>query len=195
MLNKKYWEKRYTEKSTGWDVGTITKPLKLFLDQISSKKIKILIPGCGNAHEAAYLNQKGFKNVFLCDWAKQPLIEFSSKYPEFPKHHLLNINFFELKESNFDLIIEQTFLCALKPELGKLYAKKNAALLSPNGQLSGLLFNENINAIVKQGPPFGANINYYISLFKPHFKYIDIDLCNNSIPPRLGNEFFFTVKN
>ena len=56
------WEKRYRESETGWDLGSISTPLKEYFDQLEDKEIKVLIPGCGNAHEASYLHELGFKN-------------------------------------------------------------------------------------------------------------------------------------
>ena len=48
-LNKDFWNNKYINSKTGWDVGEITKPLKEYFDQLENKKVKILIPGCGNA--------------------------------------------------------------------------------------------------------------------------------------------------
>ena len=61
-LDKEYWENRYAGNQTGWDAGEITTPLKEYFDQIKDKPKAILIPGAGNAYEAAYL----FENGFLC---------------------------------------------------------------------------------------------------------------------------------
>lgn len=89
MLNSNYWQERYQTNQIGWDVGAITTPIKEYIDQLKNKSIKILIPGCGNAHEAAYLWQQGFKNVFLLDYVAEPLNNFSKHYPDFPKNQLL----------------------------------------------------------------------------------------------------------
>ena len=70
-LSKEFWSKRYTEDKTGWDLGTISEPLKKYFDQLTNKELKILIPGCGNGHEAEYLFKKGFNNVHLLDFAKE----------------------------------------------------------------------------------------------------------------------------
>lgn len=59
---------------------------------------------------------------------------------------------FSLKDS-FDLIIEQTFFCALDPKLRPEYAVKMAELLKPGGRLVGVLFNDTLN---NDKPPFGG---------------------------------------
>jgi len=56
-----YWENRYQNQQTGWDIGEISSPLKAYIDQLEDKSIKILIPGAGNAYEAEYLFLNGFK--------------------------------------------------------------------------------------------------------------------------------------
>jgi thiopurine S-methyltransferase len=94
MIDSTYWQERYKTQQTGWDVGTITPPIKEYIDQLKDKSIRILIPGCGNAHEAAYLCQLGFTNVFLLDYVAEPLNNFSKHYPDFPKNQLLLKDFF-----------------------------------------------------------------------------------------------------
>jgi SAM-dependent methyltransferase len=186
MLNSNYWQERYATQQTGWDAGTITTPIKEYIDQLTDKSIKILIPGCGNAHEAAYLWQQGFNNVFLLDYVAEPLNNFSEQFPEFPKAQLILKDFFELNEK-FDLIIEQTFFCALDPSLRKAYAEKIHSTLNPDGKLVGVLFNCEFE---KQGPPFGGTKSEYLTLFESNFEVRKMDDCYNSIQPRKGNELF-----
>jgi hypothetical protein len=72
-MNKDFWESRYANNNTGWDLGQPSTPLVEFIDQLPSKDLKILIPGCGNAYEAEYLIQQGFTNVHVIDLVEQPL--------------------------------------------------------------------------------------------------------------------------
>jgi thiopurine S-methyltransferase len=44
-------------------------------------------------------------------------------------------------------------------------------------------------------PPFGGSLQLYKTLFSPHFSIKVMEECNNSIPPRLGNELFIILKN
>jgi hypothetical protein len=43
--------------------------LKKYIDTLKDKDIAILIPGCGNTYEAAYLLEQGFTNVTVIDIA------------------------------------------------------------------------------------------------------------------------------
>lgn len=186
-LNSEYWNTRYQNQNTPWDADGITTPLKEYFDQIEDKSIKILIPGAGNAHEAAYLFQKGFKNVWVCDWAKRAIDNFKVQNPSFPESQLICTNFFEL-EQEFDLIVEQTFFCAIHPQLRPNYAQKVAQLLLQKGKLVGLLFAQNFE---KEGPPFGGTAAEYRTYFEPYFQIKVLQQCYNSIEPRKGKELFF----
>jgi thiopurine S-methyltransferase len=186
QLDKEYWTKRYKEHETGWDFGTITSPLKEYIDQLKDKNISILIPGAGNAHEAEYLFNNGFKNVFVIDISEEPLKNFKNRVPEFPSQNLLFEDFFE-HSGKYDLILEQTFFCALDPSLRKKYAEKMSDLLKPKGKLVGLLFNDKLN---NDQPPFGGNKEEYIKYFENSFEFKTFDPCYNSIKPREGRELF-----
>lgn len=186
MINRNYWQNRYQAKETSWDAGEITTPIKEYIDQLIDKSITILIPGCGNAHEAAYLWKQGFKNIFILDYVAEPLNNFIKQFPDFPKDHLILKDFFELNEK-FDLIIEQTFFCALDPSLRTDYVKKMHSLLNPSGKLVGVLFKNNFE---KEGPPFGGNETEYKQLMNNFFKIKSMGECYNSIPTRKDNEFF-----
>lgn len=187
--NASYWTDRYETGQTGWDAGTITTPLKEYFDQIDDKKSKILIPGCGNAYEAAYLHEQGFQNVYLADISNYPLKKFSEAQPDFPKEHILHADFFELKPG-YDLIIEQTFFCALSPELRGDYAKKAFELLKPGGHLVGVLFDDEL---FTDHPPYGGHPDEYINYFKSYFIFKRWERCHNSIKPREGREWFMNL--
>jgi methyl halide transferase len=192
QLSDKYWEQRYVENLTGWDVGHISTPLKEYFDQLTDKKIKILIPGAGNAYEAEYLHGLGFSNVFVVDWAQQPLDNLKKRVPAFPDEHLLKSDFFTV-QGPFDLVVEQTFFCAIDPALREKYAEKMASLLNQGGKLVGLFFNIPLNT---EHPPFGGCKEEYESVFSRYFDIKVLETAYNSIEPRSGNELFaiFTRK-
>jgi hypothetical protein len=186
-LNSNYWEERYKKNEIGWDVGTISTPLKEYIDQIEDKSLKILIPGAGNSHEFEYLIAKGFQNVFVLDFAQSPLDNILKRVPNCTTNQLIKSDFFEHK-NNYDLIIEQTFFCAIDPSLRKDYVIKMKELLLPKGKLIGLLFQFPLTEV---GPPFGGSKNEYLSLFENNFEIKTLVTAHNSIKPRQGNELFF----
>ncbi|MBO3117849.1 methyltransferase domain-containing protein [Winogradskyella sp. DF17] len=187
ILNKEYWKKRYKDKTTGWDIGFVSPPMKNFIDGLQDKTAKILVPGSGNGYEVEYLWQNGFKNVFAADYAELPLIHLKKRMPSFPETQLIHSDFFEIDQS-FDIILEQTFFCALNPSLRPLYAEKMDALLKPKGILAGLLFKF---PLTTSGPPFGGSINEYEELFKSKFHLHKLETAYNSLQERAGKELFF----
>lgn len=187
QLNKNYWEERYQKNETGWDVGEISTPLKEYIDQLTDKSTKILIPGAGNSYELEYLLAQGFTNVFVLDYAQSPLDNIQKRIPTFPKDHLICADFFEHQDT-YDLILEQTFFCALDPSLRKDYVKKMQTLLIPNGKIAGLLFQFPLTEV---GPPFGGSKEEYVALFQKDFTIKTLEPAINSIKPRLEKELFF----
>ncbi|GDX51144.1 SAM-dependent methyltransferase [Bacteroidota bacterium] len=188
--DKNFWSARYNENETGWDFGTITTPLKNYIDQIKDQSISILIPGAGNSHEAEYLFKNGFKNCTVLDIAEEPLQNIQNRIPDFPLEQLICGDFFEHK-GNYDLILEQTFFCALYPSLRKLYAEKMSELLKQGGKLVGVLFNDKMN---DNEPPFGGSADEYRNYFSPYFNFNVFEACYNSIEKRSGRELFIVLE-
>lgn len=185
-----YWTDRYKEQNTGWDIGYPSTPIKTYVNQLTDKNIKILIPGAGNAYEAEYLFANGFKNVHILDISITPLLAFQKRNPDFPKSQLLHANFFEHKEQ-YDLIIEQTFFCSFVPtdENRSNYAKHMASLLNANGKLVGLWFSFPLTGDMEKRP-FGGDMHEYKKYISPYFSIKTFEAAHNSIPARKGNELF-----
>lgn len=189
-LDENFWNEKYKNNDTGWDMQMVSPPLKEYIDQIENKTIKILIPGCGNAHEADYLVQNGFTNITLLDIAEEAVNNLKNKYKNFPSIKIIKGDFFT-HPYKYDLILEQTFFCAINPNLRESYINKSSELLYENGKLAGVLFNTQFE---KQGPPFGGSSSEYLNLFKTKFNVKKLEPCINSHPKRMGNEVFFIVQ-
>lgn len=188
FLNKNYWDERYLLGQTGWDIGYVSPALKQYFDTLTDKHLRILIPGGGNSYEAVYLLEQGFKNVTVVDISEVVCQRLTDSYGE-KGLRVVCADFFE-HSNTYDLIVEQTFFCALSPSLRGDYVQKMAELLSEDGLLAGLLFNRAFEG----GPPFGGSVAEYQTLFdKAGFK-VAFDLAPASIPPRAGSEVFFRAK-
>ena len=190
-FDQSYWEHRYKEDNTGWDLGYPSPPLTTYIDQLQDKNLEILIPGAGYGHEAIYLHKKGFKNVSVVDLSKTALQNIAEKCPNYPENRLIMADFFTLQE-RYDLILEQTFFCALDPVLRKDYVMKMKELLKPKGKLAGVFFDFEKT---EDCPPFGGSLKEYKALFEPHFSIKTLQRCHNSIKPRQGSELFFIFEN
>lgn len=189
QLNENFWDNKYKTNNIGWDLGTCSPPLKAYFEQLKDEKIKILIPGCGNSYEASFLFENGFKNVHILDISKTAIENFKSKNPNFPSNNIYHGDFFN-HEVQYDLIVEQTFFCAIDPNLRSSYAEKIWQLLKPQGKLIGVMFNRDFDG----GPPFGGSILEYKKIFSEKFEIVTMEPCYNSISPRDGAEIFISLK-
>jgi thiopurine S-methyltransferase len=186
-LSADFWDDRYRACNTGWDIGYASHPITEYARQLEQKEISILIPGAGNAYEAAWLHENGFPAVTIIDIAPTPVRNFRERIPDFPKEQVLNADLFD-HDRTYDLILEQTFFCALLPEQRPDYARKMHELLRPGGKIAGVLFDFPNTG---EGPPFGGSEAEYRKLFGPFFHLRTLAPCRNSIKPRQGKELFF----
>ena len=185
-LSENFWENKYQSNKIGWDLGVVSPPLKIYFDQLTNKDLKILIPGGGNSYEAEYLFNNGFTNVYVVDLAKSALDNIKNRVSGFPESQLILGNFFDVNQT-FDLIIEQTFFCAIQPDLRGKYAGKMNYLLRDKGKLVGLLFDAKLN---DDHPPFGGSKTEYTTYFDSHFIMDVFTACYNSYPNRQEMELF-----
>ncbi len=185
-LDDRFWEERYRTGQIGWDIGAPSTPLKEYIDQLEDKTVRILIPGGGHAYEAEYAHRLGSRNVFVIDLTDAPFKELLERCPDFPVDHLIVGDFFA-HEGKYDLILEQTFFCALDPALRERYVQHMYHLLNPGGSLVGVLFDDPLNT---DQPPFGGSKTIYEPLFRKHFKDLSMEPCSNSIGPRNGRELW-----
>lgn len=188
--NKNFWEEMWDENRTNWDVGYAAPSIAEYIDQLTDRKIRILIPGAGNAYEAEYLHKKGFENVYVLDFALKPIENFKKRAVDFPEDHLLNEDFFAHCGS-YDLVIEHTFFVALDPALRSKYANKINELLNPGGKLVGLLITDTVPS--ESGPPFIDTKEEYIKHFEGIFDIRVYKAAHKSIKPRAGRELFVNL--
>lgn len=189
QLDDAYWQQRWEQGDTPWDMGTPSPALVEYGEQLKDKSLRILIPGAGSGYEVDWLWRNGFHNVSALDWSQQALDRIAARLPEMPKNQLIVGDFFGL-EGKFDLILEQTFFCAIDPSKRQAYAIKMFSLLEGRGTLAGLLFDFPLES----GPPFGGSLAEYRSLFEGLFEIKTLERCTNSIKPRAGRELFFIFK-
>ncbi|MEZ4964141.1 MAG: methyltransferase [Saprospiraceae bacterium] len=192
-----FWEHRWQNNQTGWDLATVSPPLASYAEHIpiaQRKGLSVLIPGCGNGYEAIHLLKLGFSDITMLDIAPTAIERLESRLDrESPGWQtflrLVNEDFFA-HEGSYDLILEQTFFCALNPGLRSDYALKMKQLLAPGGRLAGVLFNREFEG----GPPFGGSREEYERLFSPHLRVKKMEPCHNSAEPRAGTEVFVILE-
>ncbi len=114
-LDQSYWESQYQTNNLGWDIGKVATPIQEYIDTIEDKKIRILIPGCGNSYEAAYLLHKGFTNVTVIDIAPSLIQNLKNTFSNNPNITIVLGDFFE-HQGEYDLIKSWARKPYLSPE-------------------------------------------------------------------------------
>ena len=188
-LDKTYWDNQYQAHTTGWDLGQVAPPIKFYIDTLEDKGIAILIPGCGNTYEAEYLLQKGFTNITVIDIAPTLVHSLQTKFGDNKNIRIILGDFFE-HQGVYNVIIEQTFFCALPPRMRQKYVWTMHQLLSEHGLLIGLLFNRDFEV----SPPYGGCLEEYKQLFQHSFLFNKLSTATNSVPARAGNELFIEFR-
>ena len=205
-----FWNEHYLHNTTTWDMGKVSPPLAAYFSQLLNKDCSILIPGCGNSYEAAWLLEHRFTSITLIDISEaltHRLRQVFAGTPD-PPLQIITGDFFRLT-GQYDLIIEQTFFCALDPSLRESYIDHMHQLLRPGGKLAGLLFDRSFGGAsslapprsfpllrsgITGGPPFGGHEAEYHKLLEKKFRIKTLAPCYNSIAPRAGSELFFIAE-
>ncbi len=179
-----HWAKlsndQYEANTTGWDLGEVSPPLKAYIDQLTNKNKRILIPGCGNTYEAEYLLQQGFTDITVIDIAPALVEKLKQKFAAGPAVKIILGDFFK-HQGEYDLVLEQTFFCAIDPLMRKTYVAKMKGLLAPDGKLTVVLFNREFE---QKGPSFGGSQSEYRLLFEKDFNMLAFETYNSFIKDR-----------
>lgn len=184
-MDSQYWNDRYISGATGWDMGEVSPPLKAYIDQVHNRDIRILIPGGGNSYEAAYLAGQAFSDVTVLDIAPVLIEKLRTTFNR-TRVKVLEGDFFT-HTGTYDLVLEQTFFCAIDPSRRVDYVRHMHSLLHPGGHLVGVLFDR---SFPQEGPPYGGSAAEYEELFAPLFDIRVLQACYNSHPARQGSEVF-----
>lgn len=158
-----YWQRRYTEGTTGWDRGQASPGLEWFIERARQQQWrKILIPGCGRGHEVIALAKAGFSvtAVDYADAAIQYLRQVTAKTQLGIELVQADVLAFDAT-IGFDAVYEQTCLCALHPSQWWLYERKLARWLRPGGTLFAMF----MQTTQPQGPPFACPLGKMRELF------------------------------
>jgi methyl halide transferase len=182
------WQRHYDEGDLGWDLGQVAPP---FIRLFESKSIlpgKTLVPGCGRGHEVIYLAENGFE-VTAVDYSLGAVNHLKSTVQERKlKCEVLHMNFFELDvvhNETYDLLIEQTFFCAISPEQRSSYVATVARALKQGGMLAGLFYHTEEEG----GPPFNTTREDILKYFSDSFEIRQLSKAENSAEQRKNKEW------
>ncbi|WP_434352537.1 methyltransferase [Psychrobacter sp. HD31] len=173
-----FWDLAYSKAKPRFDHGQVLPAVKRYFSQPDiDKSVNILIPGAGNAYEAEFLHQQGYKNVYVVDFAPTPIANFRHRVASFPYERVMKVDFFELADitpdfkHKFDYIIEKAFFCAITPDLRKKYVNTMYHLLKHKGVLFGIFVIEESASDQESYlyPPYTCTFEDYKALFMSQF--------------------------
>ncbi|OIO66251.1 MAG: thiopurine S-methyltransferase [Zetaproteobacteria bacterium CG_4_9_14_3_um_filter_49_83] len=156
------WEKRYQQGETGWDRGGASPAIDHWLSALLTAPARVLIPGCGRGHEAVYLVGHGF-SVAGIDIAPSAVSHLKQQLAQegLEGEVILGDLFTYQPEALFDVVYEQTCLCAIQPDERQPYEAKLYEWLKPGGHLLALFMQTGAEG----GPPFHCDLLAMRKLF------------------------------
>lgn len=197
-LDASYWDGRYRAGATGWDIGAANRGLVDAVVERVAPSARILIPGAGRAHEALALWRRGYRETTVLDWSAEAIAAVRRRVATADvglsaaelDSRLVHADFFA-HDARYDVIVEQTFFCAIDPELRPEYVERAARLLAPAGRWIGVLFDREFPT---PGPPFGGTRAAYERLFRERFVLEHLGPNERGIAPRSGSELFGVMR-
>jgi thiopurine S-methyltransferase len=182
-----FWEHRIHSGVTPWDAGSAPQALREFVlnhKTVADHTPHVLIPGCGSAWDAAFLDSQGWKVIAL-DFSTAAVETARITLGKGWRGTLLCADFFTFSpEQRFDILYERAFLCALPRSLWPDYATHVAKLLRPGGLLAGSFFLSD----EPKGPPFGILPQQLEELLTPDFIRRESRAVADSLPVFAGRE-------
>ncbi len=183
-----FWEQRYQEGTTRWDLGKAAPPLASLLSSPDAPPPgRAAILGCGRGYEAVLFASYGFEVVGF-DFAPSAIATATRRAENSRSSaKFLQRDIFDLPEEfpgYFDYVIEHTCFCAIPPAKRSDYVRVARSLLRPGGELIGLFFTHSRPG----GPPFGVTPAEIREYFTSDFEILSLAPATNSIPSRQGEE-------
>jgi cyclopropane fatty-acyl-phospholipid synthase-like methyltransferase len=149
---------------------------------------KTLVPGCGCGHEVIFLAENGFE-VTGIDYSPGAVSHLKSSIQERKLNcNVLHQDFFELDSSHngaYDLMIEQTFFCAISPGQRTAYVSTVARALKQGGMLAGLFYHTGEEG----GPPFNTTREDILKYFSGSFEIRQLSKAKDSAEQRKDKEW------
>lgn len=188
-LSAEFWEERYQEGTTRWNLGQPAPPFVTLLNSPDPPQPgRMAVLGSGHGHDALLFAEHGFEVVGF-DFAPSA-IEAATTAAQ--SRHLstqfLPRDIFKLPEEfahDFDYVLEHTCYCAILPEQRAEYVQVVRSILRPQGELIALFWAHDRPG----GPPFGTTPDEILQRFTPDFDVISIAQPTHSVERRKDEEY------
>eukprot|EP00277_Geminigera_cryophila_P009742 CAMPEP_0179406744 /NCGR_PEP_ID=MMETSP0799-20121207/1085_1 /TAXON_ID=46947 /ORGANISM="Geminigera cryophila, Strain CCMP2564" /LENGTH=216 /DNA_ID=CAMNT_0021177883 /DNA_START=36 /DNA_END=683 /DNA_ORIENTATION=- len=161
-----HWEKIWAQegglpKGSRFDVAGVSRPLAAELlrrNHAERAGMSALVPGCGRAYDALALADHGFESVTAIDLSPAACTAAEAEIggKSASSVRVLCGDFFELDGNiKYDLIWDNTFLCAIEPEARERWAQQMRSLIAPTGELITCVFPIGER---EGGPPYALSV-------------------------------------
>jgi len=183
-----FWDERYRARFTPWDANGVPPALVRFVESARPGP-RVLVPGCGSAYEAGYLDAHGF-DVTAVDIAPEALARAREVLRDAVAARVLKQADFFTLDVEIDWVYERALLCALPVRLWSRYGAAMHRLVRPGGLLAGFFYVDEQAAEPRRGPPFAARRKEIDGLFSVGFKCVADEAVPEpqSIPAFAGRE-------
>ena len=193
--NSEFWESRYSNDTTPWDLSGPTPTLVNLVEEgVLAPPARVILLGCGRGHDAVFLADRGF-DVTAVDFAPSAAAEVRNlAAQEGVPLTVLETDFFELPDTcdeAFDYVYEYTSYCAIRPERREEYVDLLYRILKPGGLLVGLFFPADGRS---GGPPFAVSIDEIHQRFQGRFAIESLAYPATTVSPRRGKEFLALIR-
>jgi SAM-dependent methyltransferase len=164
-----FWQAKFEADQLPWDRREASPQLRQWLEDGTLAPCRIAVPGCGSGHEVALLAARGFE-VTALDYAAAAIERTRAALAAISAQaEVLQADVLAwAPRSPFDVIYEQTCLCALYPDHWIRYARQLHAWLRPGGRLFALYVQcarpGAANGFI-EGPPYHCDIHAMRALF------------------------------
>ncbi len=184
------WEGRYQADDTPWNLGRASPHLEALIVSIAETGLRVLVPGAGHGHDAVAWARAGHVVTALdiapsAVDAGREVMEAAGVSFDWLLGDLLALP--EDFLGAFDLVWEQTCLCALPPERRSDYARAVASVLRPGGMFRALLWEHGKDG----GPPWSLTGDIARDVLGEHFEIEAVEPVPDWIDVR-WNEFVVT---
>jgi len=187
------WEHHYEINDLGWDLGGVAPPFVRLWKERKISPCKAIIPGCGRGHEAIFLAEHGFQITAVdyaqgaVGWLEKALVKKNLS------GEVLRQDFFNLDSyynDNFDLMLENTFFCAISPSMRQKYVVTAGRVLRSGALFVGLFYETDKEG----GPPFNTRKRDIEEHFSEQFAIEMLGKTPYSAEQRKGKEWLAIFK-
>ncbi len=158
------WQARFEADDTPWERAGVHPAIAHWCAAgVLARGLSVYVPGCGRGLEPEAMAAAGLA-VTASDSAPSAAADQRRRLRAFDTAKVIDADSLEWRPPTpFDLLYEQTFLCAIHPRRRGAYEAMAYDVLKPGGRLLALFMQKD----ERGGPPYGCSLPAMQALFRP----------------------------